>query len=414
MRVMVTGISGLDRHKIWDNLRKNDRHKIQFFSIGETMMDIARSRNMGLDEDNILHTGSDTLSALRACAVSQIQPKLPKLGDPTEIAIISGHSLFSSKLDGLEEGMHTEDLKALAPEIWITLIDAPQTIEKRLKNHGAEYFHIPISDIVKWQEFEVFFSNHLAHDLKIKHYVVPVGQPEVFAAIATGDSKPTAYSSYAMSHASPEAKEKTIDFVKKLKDYYIVFDPSAIESSHKNENYYSPEDITAIRSHTIVRDLDWFIKMNAEEVIAYWPEIVFSSGMSDELKFAYEKGKKTVLVIEKTKDGQLPLLSPFMTYKCTVFWSSEDFFSYLNLSVENKHIFRICQEEMLKEFRHHDVGARTITENSFVTDCRTFIKARLNVEDTKLNEVDSIARNIYLSWKPILDHPSRRGNIRKG
>ena len=308
MRVLVTGISGLDRGRVWP---KSDRFRL--FDLGEEMLRVAREHEMALTEDNILHAGRDTLSALRAAAIARLVPSLPADGDPDHIVVVSTHSLFA-RTEGLEEGLQAKNLAELRPEVWITLIDGPQAIEERLKAHKAEYLQLSVLDVVRWQEFEVFYSRHLAGDFGVQHYaVVPVTQPEVFRAVAERDPRPLAYASYPMTHAKPEDKEKIDQFVERLKEHYIVFDPKSIESSHGTQNHHSQRDLEAISSHTIVRDLDWFIRINADTVIAYWPAVIYSSGMSDELKYAFEIGKQTILVTERDERGGVPFLSPFST-----------------------------------------------------------------------------------------------------
>jgi adenylate kinase len=405
MRILVTGVSGLERERAWSHIKSN----FDALDLGNIMLDIARERKMDLDEQNILRADRDTLAALRAAAIARSVPRLPLIGDSSKVVVISAHSVFA-RSDGLHEGLLAQDLEELSPELWITLIDGPQAIEDRLKEHEAEYFHLSVAEVVKWQELEVFYSHHLAGDRGVLHYVVPVTQPEVFSAIAKGDRRQTAYASYPMSHAAPEVKATIDAFVEKLKDYFIVFDPKSIESSHGMKDYYTQEDRRAIGSHTIVRDLDWFIRINADAVVAYWPAVVFSSGMSDELRFAHGNGKKTILVTERQQGG-LPLLSPFFTYKATVFWGSEEFFKYLALPALDQRSFLICLEVMVEQFRLHDAGGATLTSSDFDTECRVLAKRRLGAEDFDdvIHRLGDIAALVYNSWRPLLEQASRRG-----
>jgi len=218
-----------------------------------------------------------------------------------------------------------------------------------------------------------------------------------------------------MSHASVEVKALIDTFVERLKEHFIVFDPKSVESSHGMQERYTQEDRRAISSHTIVRDLDWFIRINADAVVAYWPAVVFSSGMSDELRFAHGNGKRTILVTER-QEGGLPLLSPFLTYKAEVFWSSEDLFAYLRLPDLEQRVFRVCQEEMVEAFRLHDAGAATLTLDTFVAGCK--VLARYRLDGHEFERADSglprIASLVYESWKPLLDRASRRGLPRQG
>jgi hypothetical protein len=296
------------------------------------------------------------------------------------------------------------DLAELQPELWITLIDSPQSIEDRLRTHKAEYFHLDLWDIVRWQELEVFFSHHLASDLRVRHYVVPVTQPEVLSALASGPHKPTAYASYPMSHAPASTQRKIRDFINRLKDYYIVFDPESVNSDVGIKQHHTTKDRRALGSHTIVRDLDWFIRINADTVVAYWPEVVFSSGMSDELRYAFEIGRYTILVTEREEQGKVPLLSPFLTYKATVFWSSDEFFSFLALPEMQRKIYSLCQDVMAEEFRAHTSGAFELSSDVFQRECKRVAEYRLGLEfgAVDLDQVEQVAVLVYNSWAPLL------------
>jgi adenylate kinase len=403
MSILVTGISGLDRSRVYKDLPTSEA----VLDLGAAMLEIAQERRMTLDEHNILHAGRDTLAALRAAAISRIN--LHAARSEAKPLIVSTHSVFS-RLDGLVEGLTPVDLRELQPTLWVTLIDGPQAIEDRLRAHTAAYFQLDVWDIVKWQELEVFFSHHLANELNVRHYVVPVTQPEVFAAICRGDRRDTAYASYPMSHAPEPVKARIRRFVEQLKDYFIVFDPSAIESSHGTKDHHTQRDRQAVGSHTIVRDLDWFIGINADTVVAYWPEVIFSSGMSDELRYAFEIGKRTVLVTERKEEAGLPLLSPFLTYKASVFWSSQEYFEFLELPAPERDVYSLCQQVMVEQFRAHDSGASLLTAESFARESTLVARHRLrgDVLSAVGERLDTIAGLVFRSWQSLLDRASHR------
>ena len=161
MRILVTGVSGLRRNRAW-----TDIDNTSMFDLGSAMLDLAEDRHMDLNEGKILHASQDTLTALRAAAVARIN--LSAADKPVDgIVIISTHSVFA-RLDGLVEGLLPSDIKEINPDRWITLIDGPQAIEDELRTHMAEYFHLDLCDITKWQELEVFFSHHLATEHQIE------------------------------------------------------------------------------------------------------------------------------------------------------------------------------------------------------------------------------------------------------
>ena len=168
---------------------------------------------------------------------------------------------------------------------------------------------------------------------------------------------------------------------------------------------------TRIWYHTIVRDLDWFIGINADTVVAYWPDVIFSSGMSDELRYAFEIGKRTVLVTERKEEGAgLPLLSPFLTYKASVFWSSQEYFEFLDLPEAERDVYSLCQQVMVEQFRAHDSGASVLTEESFVRESTRVAGHRLRDDVSRAvgERLGTIACLVFRSWQPLVDRASHR------
>lgn len=393
--VLVTGVSGLGRDKMFHVLQD----RLEVCDLGDKMGEVAQNIGVHFDRSNVLRLPSSTLAALRMAAIEGISSR------GTLPLAVSAHAVFMLT-DRVVEGLNFADVRQIHPDMLITLIDAPQLIHERLKEHSGEYFHLTVESIVKWQEFEVFVSHHMARELRIRHFVVPVNQPETFLSIVSGDDRPVAYVSYPMTHLPKDAKPKVSRFVEQLKKNCVVFDPSSIESSHANKPYYRQVDYEAIHNHTIVRDLDWFIGINAQMVVGYWPEPVFSSGMNDELRFAYESGRETYLVVEAIDQGQLPTLSPFTTYKSKVFGSSEDFFGYLALSSEAlRDAFFIIQAQMFTAIRMAARTGKKSTIVEFRESCLDSLKNSLPDNWIKDNEpaVNSMADSFFERWQGVLD-----------
>ncbi|MCI0513396.1 hypothetical protein L0128_09310 [candidate division KSB1 bacterium] len=402
MNILVTGISGLGRDKIFAQLDP----QIKLYDLGQRIVELAKSRGLFYSEGNILRANQPTLAALRAAAVGQIVNECCAQRVTKNINLISAHGLFML-LDGFRGGLDLIDVEALTPQMVITLIDGPQYIHDRLREHPGDYFHLSVESIIRWQEFEVFFSEHLAKQLKVKHYVVPVNQPETLHGVIFQPERKVVYASYPMTHLEPRYLPLIRDFVNLLKKYFIVFDPAAIESSHGLKDYYTAADHRAIANHTIVRDLDWFIRINAEMVIAYWPTIVFSSGMNDELRFAYDLGKETILVTERPSDGKLPILSPFTTYKSRMFWSKKDLEEYLTLPEPLQQAYSIIQDEILDLLRLQTMLSQQLTKDEFIQRC--VYLCRYQMPDSEMQSIESeianLADKIFELWYPLFLKP---------
>ena len=397
-RVLVTGMSGLGRHDLFDHPLITG--KIIHHDLGDQMRQIALERRLPYSDSNILRASAAALAALRAAAIERIFPssRTASKGEGKPL-VLSAHGLFLLT-DRIAEGLTSADVAAVAPDLVLTLVDAPQRIHDRLKEHSGEYFHLTIESIVRWQEFEVFFAHRLAQDRGVPHFVVPVTQPETYLALVQGDKRPIVYASYPMTHLAEEKKPLVREFVQRLQEKCIVFDPSAVEGATMYKPYYSVQDVRAIRNHTIVRDLDWFIGINAQAVVAYWPELVFSSGMNDELRYAYENGRETFLVADIVGEGSIPTLSPFTTYKNKVFWSSQDFFDYLELEPALQGAFLLMQREMMDVLQ----GGETPTDEQFVRRCKN---ALMNARpegwlDAQEGHLQALAVRVYARWVPAM------------
>ncbi len=406
MNVLVTGISGLGRSALFEGLGP----EVNLFDVGQEMEQIARERGLPYSERTILRANPVTLGALRAAAVERIVSQLNLARNARRLNLVSVHSIFMLR-DGFREGLRAADVKAIAPSFIVTLIDGPQQVHDRLREHPGEYFHLSVESIVRWQEFEAFFSGHLAQQFHARHYVAPVNQRETFRALLMDRGKKVVYASYPMTHLPPEDLPLIRRFVDLLNAHFTVFDPASIEGSHNLRSYYTSADLRSIASHTVVRDLDWFIGVNADAVVAYWPTVVFSSGMNDELRYAYESGKETILVTERPKDRALPNLSPFTTYKSKLFWSSEDFAAYLRLSPELQEVYAWIQEEIVDVIRLQKETGTPTTKEMFKETCAAV--CRYNLPEGRFEElrvqVEGLADGIYGAWTPLMASMEKGG-----
>jgi adenylate kinase len=397
---LLTGVSGLGREEF---LGAVSSHSLAYYDLGQLMGEVARGLDVPFSPSNVLRSPAGTLTALRGAAIERFLRDTRGLPDSIS-TVVSANAIFMLT-DRVIEGLSFSDFRSIAPNMIVTLIDAPQRIHERLKEHSGEYFHLTVDAIVRWQEFEVFFSNQMARERGIPHFVVPVNQPETFLDIVTGNGRPIVYVSYPMTHLSEDRKPLVKSFVERLRKYAIVFDPSSIDSSHDNKPYYTPADYRAIHNHTIVRDLDWFIGINSQSVVAYWPSLVYSSGMNDELKFAYENGRDTYLVAEAVDDVNFSNLSPFTTYKSKLFGTSDDFFHFLELSSEQeKDAFLIIQGEIFSSIRTlKDTGIQ-VTKHDFGRQCDMAL--RNSMPDRWIGQngavLDQMTGDMYERWSEVL------------
>jgi adenylate kinase len=399
-RILVTGISGASSSECLRRVQEElGADRVEVHNVGHEIMNLVRESGMSLESGNILNAPKDTLTALRVAAFERIYQRLTT---GTKIHLVDVHATFLMR-SGLKEGLSFSDVKKFSPDLILTIIQGPQQIHRHLRGHPGTYLHLTVSDIVKWQEFEVYVTNMMARILGIRHFVVAESQTDALKTILTAlDSKPPVYASYPMTHLPNEDKPSIRRFVEFLNERFTVFDPGAIDSSHDLAPHFTEEDKRAISNHTIVRDLEWMIGINSDKVVAYLPRIVFSSGMNDELRFGHETGKETYIVLEHHDPAALPLLSPFTEYKSRVFWSCEDFRYYLDLTPVLRNVYDGCEEKILdliKEFKlTHDTSP--INEARFLTEIQRMWEYNLKPDQyvPMKTDIDHVVGYILTKW----------------
>jgi adenylate kinase len=404
--VLVTGISGSASQDAVAKLGQAHPDRVRVHNVGAVMNRIAREDRIQYTASNILNAPRDALTALRTAALERIHRAIyddeenERPGKPPLTHLVFCHATFLLK-SGLREGMTLADLKHLGSEMLVTLIDAPQDIHDRLTSHPGDYLHLTIESIVKWQEFEVYVTNLFAQVVEKRHFVVPQRQIETLESLLFSDRKPV-YVSYPMTHLPPEDRPRIAQFAQELRQRFTVFDPAAVESTHNLKPYYSQVDLQAINDHTIVRDLDWLVGINSEAVIAYMPKIVFSSGMNDELRYGFEVGKETFIVLDCPFEDGIPNLSPFTMYKSKVFFSKNDFFYYLDLADELQDAYQWIGGQMHESIRRiKNLGGR-ITFESFLHDCDALCRYHLSADHYGRikNNIADICRRVFDAWYP--------------
>lgn len=403
--VLVTGISGSAAQDSVARFGEIHPDRLRVHNVGAMMNRIAREDRIQYTASNILNAPRDALTALRTAALERIHRAIneDQEREPAETRLthlVFCHATFLLK-SGLREGLALADLKHLGAETLLTLIDAPQDIHDRLTSHPGDYLHLTIESIVKWQEFEVYVTNLFAQVVEKRHFVVPQRQTDTLESLLFTNRKPI-YVSYPMTHLPPEDRPRIAQFARELRERFTVFDPAAVESTHNLKPYYSQVDLQAINDHTIVRDLDWLVGINSEAVIAYMPKIVFSSGMNDELRYGFEVGKETFIVLDCPFEDGIPNLSPFTMYKSKVFFSKEDFFYFLDLADELQDAYQWIDGQMHESIRRmKNLGGR-ITFESFLHDCDALCRYHLSSDHYGRirTNISDICRRVFDAWYP--------------
>ncbi len=423
--VLVTGVSGSAAQQAVRRLAQRHPDRVRVYNVGAVMDRLAREAKLHYDHSNILNAPRDALTALRMAALERImremaehearwqqqrRDKLEQNGEelPRLLHVVFCHATFLLRT-GLREGLKLADLRLLNPRMLITVIDAPQDIHTRLTEHPGEYLHLNLESIVKWQEFEVYVTDLFAQFLAVRHFVVPQRETETFESLLFTDRRPV-YLSYPMTHLPPEDRPKIEQFARKLRAYFTVFDPAAVESGRNLKPHYTRAELQALNDHTIVRDLDWLIGINSEWVIAYMPRIVFSSGMNDELRYGFEVGKETFIVLDCPPEEGLPSLSPFTMYKSRVFFSQRDFFFFLELGEELQNAYQWIDLHMQEWVRRSKTLGEAGTFEEFLRECDELCRYHLSEDHYARikDEIPQICKRVFEGWLPALTRPPER------
>ncbi len=423
--ILVTGVSGSAAQQAVRRLAQRHPDRVRVYNVGVVMDRLAREAKLHYDHSNILNAPRDALTALRMAALERImrevaehearrdeevRSRLAQNGAelPPLLHVVFCHATFLLRT-GLREGLKLADLRLLNPKMLITVIDAPQDIHTRLTEHPGEYLHLNLESIVKWQEFEVYVTDLFAQFLSVRHFVVPQRETETFESLLFTDRRPV-YLSYPMTHLPAEDRPKIEQFARRLREYFTVFDPAAVESGQNLKPHYTRAELQALNDHTIVRDLDWLIGINSEWVIAYMPRIVFSSGMNDELRYGFEVGKETFIVLDCPPEEGLPSLSPFTMYKSRVFFSQRDFFFFLELSEELQNAYQWIDLHMQEWVRRSKTLGEAGSFDEFLRECDELCRYHLSEEHYRRikDDIPQICKRVFEGWLPAMTRPAEQ------
>ncbi|HAR65015.1 MAG TPA: hypothetical protein DCR55_02210 [Lentisphaeria bacterium] len=329
MRVLVTGIiAGIEDKKAIREvveLGKDDGLDIATYDLIDSLESTG-----GKKLHRLLGTTNYLFEVLREREYRKMGFQMER--DNVKDAIIRAPATVEWKRINFKLKDHEEIAEFIQPDVVVTLIDAEWLIQERFKHPEVqtEFFQIiqqqnhTINEILGWMNEEVSLSEDWARHFGVRHYVIPLGQdPEsIYKLVKYGDV-PSFYVSYSMTHSEPAEREEINAVINRLTKYGLVIDPQAIEIGFNFEN---AKDKQATFSHTVHRDLHWFVgKVDAVVAIhPYAKRPPMSTGMMDELGHARDYLKKRYMIYPPNH------LSPFTTDSYIepghVFADPEEFF----------------------------------------------------------------------------------------
>lgn len=318
MLTIVTGISGAGRRKYIDKVVKfaaKKKKKIIVFNVGEMIFEQARKMDMNITGKNILNTSPYTLKALRSAVFEKIVAGVKK--HKTHDVIIETHATFFwNKI--FANAYEWNYLKEIKPDMFITIIgNAPEMEEHHKKSDQWKKQKLTQDDLLLWQNLEINTGLGWSDLFNKPHFACSEKQPPstLYKLMFHPEMEPV-YASFPMTNIkTPKGKKRIKDMIKKLNDYFVVFDPATIE--------LGPITTEVDAAQCVNRDLYWMIEQ-CKKVIAIFPEIVLSTGLINELREGFETNKEVWLIFPRKT------MSPFTSYYShETFMSEKELFAFI-------------------------------------------------------------------------------------
>lgn len=334
---LFTGQVGLDKRpyleQVTARLSELAGAKFETYHVGQRMY----QEDPSIKPGKILQLTPGHLGALRR-AVMRDAIGFAEAG---RNLVVNTHATFRWK-GQLFESFDFEQLKALAPDIFLVLVDDIFSVHRRmLKDHDLPH---TLKDILVWREEEIMATRIFAKCFcaKVPFFIVSRGNGDSridsLARLVQDPSQTRIYPSFPMTHvmAKPDIWAEVSRFRDTLAKQYVCFDPGDIEetivvnaakkaeAACQNEFEYQGMTLSATEILGLGRDIDRqicgrdFAMIDQSDLIAsYIPELEggrpgLSSGVERELEYSFRTGKD-VFVVWKPKDNP----SPFITANAT-------------------------------------------------------------------------------------------------
>ena len=330
MLVFTTGISGCDEKEYLKQFRdfSAERGKrVKIYDIGEMMFEHASRIGILITKKNVLNTNPHILNSLRGAVIEKILANLEEDKKKYDVTVLGMHAMFFWKKIFIR-AFDQYSLDRINPDMFLTFIDNSVKIKKRLDEREQwKDQKLEENEIMLWQNVEVEMTGVFAQMQKKPFFVLPIGHDsEILYKLIFHPNMEPVYISMPMTHqASATDKERVTKFAKELNKYYTVFDPRTIEISARED-----EDRT-VYYQTINRDLYWLIRQS-KKVIGFFPSIILSTGVINELREGYETNKEVWLIFPSNHR------SPFTDYFTTkIFENERQFFDFVKKDLKAKY-----------------------------------------------------------------------------
>lgn len=322
--IWSTGISGCHRN---EHLTKCQKYcaergkKVEVFPVGEMLFEWAKKNKIHLTRKGILESPPHVLSAIRGGVFENILGRFKSLLKNCDVLILNVHSFFLWK-EIFSPAISVSYLKQFNPDLFVTFIDGSDRILADLsKREQWEDQKLTEKDVLYWQNVEVEVTGILADFFEKDFFVIASEQlPQTLYYLLFEPEREPVYVNMPITHLKKTEFEKVQRFIEKLWNYFTVFNPLTIQTGRVK--FTDDEVDLSVHHQTVHRDLYWLLRQSKKS-IAFFPKVVASPGVFDELKEASETNKDAWVIFPAEA-------SPFLAYFSTKMWVSEkDFFEFI-------------------------------------------------------------------------------------
>ncbi len=358
MRTVLTGQIGIDKKPYLEGVAElvgQRGGRLDLFHVGQMMYAEAPDLRPG----RILDLPLSRLTSLRRAAFKDIiAATSPPEAHPN--VIVNTHATFRWR-HGLFSAFDFDQMRMLAPELFICLVDNIEVVHQRL--HAEHDIDASLKDCMVWREEEILATELLAQAIGAPNhfFIMSRGRHadtiETCARLVTRPDMRKVYPSFPMSHVvdMPEVLAEIDEFRARLAERFITFDPGdvdekllldrAIEAAKAGRDWLDvaphsfggrrddaePLRVSVREVLEIAGDVDGQIYMRdfklidqSDMIVSLIPELPggvpgLSSGVERELQHAFEHTKEVYVVWKPRKNP-----SPFITETATRIYRSVD------------------------------------------------------------------------------------------
>lgn len=317
INILSTGISGCGEKEYFQKFSQfcqQKKRRVNIINTTDAVLEVAQKSNPSVNKYNLLNFPKSTTDIWYQAAFNKIiQEKL----DKNAINIVNTHATYWWK-EGPNDVVNAKILnsffEALKPIFFMQITDGAELIKARLdkvaENVGRA---LDMEGILRWRELESFVAKIFAQIHNKEYYLIANAQSADTLFRLIFENRLRVYFSFPITFAEKKVKIQTQKFVKELEKISIIFDPYKVE---KFELFTA--GLKKLGTDVIIKR-DYQLIDQSDVVVAYFPKIIYSSGMITEINYANSNGKIVYLIWPNKKYG------PWTIYPVRkVFFSTND------------------------------------------------------------------------------------------